>query len=127
MIVLDTHAVYYLATSPESLGRAAKRACDHGPQLGVPTICLWEIGMLAEKGRISLRGSLQSWADALLESPRLVALPLTPDIAVRAAGLGIHGDPADRFIVATALVHRAKLVTRDALIAQSKLVATVWD
>jgi PIN domain nuclease of toxin-antitoxin system len=38
----------------------------------------------------------------------------------------LHGDPADRLIVATALAVGAPIVTRDAQIRNSKLVETVW-
>jgi PIN domain nuclease of toxin-antitoxin system len=41
-------------------------------------------------------------------------LVLTGEIALLAAGLdGLHGDPADRFIAASAIVHQATLVTAD--------------
>jgi PIN domain nuclease of toxin-antitoxin system len=40
-------------------------------------------------------------------------LPITGDIAILAAGLDLHGDPADRFIVATAIAHEATLITAD--------------
>jgi PIN domain nuclease of toxin-antitoxin system len=41
-------------------------------------------------------------------------LPLTGEIAMLAGELeGLHGDPADRFIAATAIVHDATLVTAD--------------
>ncbi len=41
-------------------------------------------------------------------------LPLTGEIAILAGELeGLHGDPADRFIVATAITHDAMLVTAD--------------
>jgi PIN domain nuclease of toxin-antitoxin system len=36
------------------------------------------------------------------------------------------GDPADRLIVATALIEGATLVTRDGRIRRSALVETVW-
>src|SRR4051794_8124710 len=40
--------------------------------------------------------------------------------------LPLHGDPADRLIVATALHHGAPLVTKDEAIRRSALVQTVW-
>jgi PIN domain nuclease of toxin-antitoxin system len=41
-------------------------------------------------------------------------LPLTGEIAILAGELeGLHGDPADRFIIATAIAHDATLVTAD--------------
>jgi PIN domain nuclease of toxin-antitoxin system len=41
-------------------------------------------------------------------------LPLTGEIAILAGELdGLHADPADRFIAATAIAHNATLVTAD--------------
>jgi PIN domain nuclease of toxin-antitoxin system len=41
-------------------------------------------------------------------------LPLTGEIAILAGELeGLHGDPADRFIAATAIAHDATLMTAD--------------
>jgi PIN domain nuclease of toxin-antitoxin system len=40
--------------------------------------------------------------------------------------LPLHGDPADRLIVATALTRDALLVTKDQAIRESGLVQTVW-
>jgi PIN domain nuclease of toxin-antitoxin system len=42
-------------------------------------------------------------------------LPLTGEIAILAGELeNLHGDPADRVIVATAIAHDATLMTADA-------------
>jgi PIN domain nuclease of toxin-antitoxin system len=41
-------------------------------------------------------------------------LPLTGEIAILAGELeGLHADPADRFIAATAIAHDATLMTAD--------------
>ena len=46
-------------------------------------------------------------------------------IAMTAARLGMHGDPGDRFIVATALTHGATLMTADERIRSMKAVRTI--
>jgi len=55
-------------------------------------------------------------------------LPLTPEIALVAGGAGreIRGDPADRMIAATALAHRARLVTKDERLRVLQTLDTVW-
>jgi PIN domain nuclease of toxin-antitoxin system len=54
-------------------------------------------------------------------------LPLTPAVAVKATELGkFHGDPADRLIVATAILESAALVTRDRRIRDYAGVTTIW-
>jgi PIN domain nuclease of toxin-antitoxin system len=57
---------------------------------------------------------------------RVEVAPLTPEIAVASVQLDMHPDPADRFIVATALAHGAALVTKDTKIRQLKGFKTIW-
>ena len=55
-------------------------------------------------------------------------LDLTPEIATTAVQLPetVPADPADRLIVATALVNGLPLVTRDARIQDAKACNVVW-
>jgi len=48
------------------------------------------------------------------------------DIALAADELEMHGDPADRFIAATARTARAGLVTKDRLLIEARVVETIW-
>ncbi len=81
----------------------------------VSAISFWEIGMRTQKGQINLGVPLEAWRASLLHDG-LVELPIDGAISVRAGLLtDLHGDPADRIIVATAQEgHR--LVTADRLI-----------
>ncbi len=69
--------------------------------------------MLREKGRIDLPAEPAAWRRALLDHG-LAEIPVDGAVAARAGALrNLHGDPADRLILATALEgHR--LVTADA-------------
>ena len=54
-------------------------------------------------------------------------LPITAQIAVLAqSDMFSHGDPADRLIAATALLHRAPLITSDVRLRKLKDVVTLW-
>ena len=127
MIVLDTHALVWWRLAPEKLGRKARRACEKSAVVGASAISFWEIGVLDARGRLKLRVPLSEWTRETLEGPRMEGLFVMPEIAVLVAGLIMHGDPADRFIVATALHLGCKLVTRDDAIVRSNVVETVWD
>ena len=64
--------------------------------------------------------------DKLQMDPVFVLLPITVEIAADVATMGgTLSDPADRAIVATARVHRLRLVTSDQRIVESKLVSVV--
>ena len=68
--------------------------------------------MRLQKGQINVGLSLEAWRKALLDDG-LIEVPVDGGIAVRAGLLeDIHGDPADRIIVATALEGHT-LVTAD--------------
>jgi len=60
--------------------------------------------------------NVQTWMEQALSKPGIAVTPLTPEIAIESVHLPgeIHGDPADRMLVATARVLSARLVTKDA-------------
>jgi len=116
MIVLDTHVLVWADSDDRKLGRKARALIDQAWAIGkvaVPAIAFWEAGLLQARRRLDLPMSVREWRDAVLAAGA-IELPLDGAIAVRALDLsGLHDDPADRFIVATALVHGAALMTAD--------------
>ena len=69
--------------------------------------------MLTSKGRLQLHPAPLTWMrDALALG--IGVLPISPEVAVKSSTLSdFHGDPADRLIVATALIHGCTLATYD--------------
>lgn len=129
MIVLDTHAWIWWVSEPDRLSPTARSAVERAPTLGLCPVSIWEIATKVARGRLSLDRELRPWVRQALAVPRLRVLELTPDIALDAGLLGeagFHGDPADRLITATALNHRAALVTKDERIRAFERVRTVW-
>jgi PIN domain nuclease of toxin-antitoxin system len=126
LIVLDTHAAVWWAGDPARLGRGARARLDTEERVGIPSIVFWEVALLVRRRRLDLGLGAADWADAIQSIPRVDALPLTAEIALQADDLQMHPDPADRFIVATALHHRAPLVSKDRLMRALQFVETVW-
>lgn len=83
--------------------------------LRIAAISLWEVALLAARGRILLGKSTSSWFQEALADPGPAIEPLTAPIAIESYSLPgrFHPDPADRMIVATARVTGAVLMTRD--------------
>lgn len=116
MILLDTQTVLWLDLFPDEIGANSqaciRRAVENGT-IAVATISFWEISLLVSRNRVRLPLPVTDWRQALKDAG-LTELPLTAPIAMQAAHLpDCHKDPADRFIIATALHHNATLVTSD--------------
>lgn len=122
MLLLDTHVLVWLATDSPRLGKLARRHVTR--PVSVSAITFWELEMLEQKGRIRLGMSVAEVRAALLRT-NVSEVPVDGVIAMTAARLGIHGDPGDRFIVATALTHGATLMTADESIRSVPALRTV--
>jgi PIN domain nuclease of toxin-antitoxin system len=90
------------------------------------SMSLLEIAILSSQGRLKARTSLDQLFDDFQTNPAIRVLPLTYEIAHEVASMGSAlRDPVDRAIVATARVHRLRLVTSDQRIIDSKLVSVI--
>jgi len=85
---------------------------------------LLEVAVLSSQGKLRLKMTPVEFFEHLQTGVFLV-LPLSFDVAADAAALTGLRDPSDRAIVATARVHRLRLVTSDQRIIESKLVPVV--
>ena len=83
-------------------------------------ISVWEIAMLAHRGRIALREPIKDWVARFLDLPSMEAIAVTHRIAARAYSFDRYdgGDPADRMLIATAVELNCPLITYDARILQ---------
>ena len=117
MLLLDTHAWYWLIDGsprlPESARRTVDRAAAHGEVL-VSVMSTWEIAMLEAKARVAFDIACLDWIRQALASPLRLA-PITPEVAVESTRLPepFHRDPVDRLLTATARVDGLTLMTRD--------------
>ena len=105
--VLDTHVWVWAAAGDP---RAEKLSKFSGTAV-ISAISQWEVSMLAMKGRLELKPDEATWFSENLEAPVTLA-PLTAEISTTSCRLpAFHGDPADRIIVTTAIVHGIPLIT----------------
>ena len=115
MILLDTHVLLWYEQGDRRLGTQARRVLETAlqeSQVAISSISFWEVGMRIQKGQIEFLLNLDTWRRDLLEQG-LIEIPINGAIAIRAGLLSdLHGDPADRLIVATAL-EAHQLLTAD--------------
>ena len=128
MIVLDTHAWVWWATSSPSLSARATRAIRADQTLYVSAISCWEVAMLVAKGRLVFDRDVELWLDLALKLPGIELVPISPTIAVRSSRLEERflGDPADCIIVATALEYGCAIVSKDERIRRYRRVRAIW-
>ncbi|MBT9582925.1 type II toxin-antitoxin system VapC family toxin [bacterium] len=130
LILLDTHAWIWFVSDPSKLSRPARKAIEAaivGDGFGVSAISVWEVALLVLKNRLDLNIPVREWVRRCQLLPYLRVFPLDGHTLLCAAELkGMHADPADRFIVATAQVRQLSIVTKDTKIRDYAGVTTLW-
>jgi PIN domain nuclease of toxin-antitoxin system len=125
--LLDTHVVVRWVIEPRKLSRDQWRTLEAAAArreiMALSAVSLLEIAALEERGRI--RVDVREIFRVLQSEVTFQILPITFEIAEESAALTALRDPADRAIVATALVHGLRLLTSDQRIVDSKLVPVV--
>jgi PIN domain nuclease of toxin-antitoxin system len=129
MIVLDTHALLWWALDPDRLSPAATarvREMEHHGGFA-SAISIWELGVKIQRGKLDLGISIGELTRRIDKSA-IVQL-LAVDTATWLQSLELawdHRDPADRVIVATAILQGVPLVTADDEIHRFPGVTCVW-
>jgi len=115
VILLDTHVVLWLFKDDPRLGSKAIDVIGQDGDRRISAMVSWEIAMNIDKGRLTLEMPLEPWLRKGFESIDIVEMPVTGAIARDAGSLrdGLHGDPCDRIMIATARSLSSPLVTAD--------------
>jgi PIN domain nuclease of toxin-antitoxin system len=101
---------------------AAPDACFLSP------VSIWELGLLVSRRRYELDAPLREWVDDAHRQAPFPDAPLTREVALRSREVELeHQDPADRFLVATALVYELTLLTVDARLTRLAWLPTGSD
>jgi PIN domain nuclease of toxin-antitoxin system len=116
LILLDTHVLLWLANDDRRLGRRTLRRIDRALASGgvaVSALSFCETANLVHARRLDLGATTEAFRAVTLKQG-ILEIVVDGEIAIASAGLtGMHADPADRIIVATALARSATLVTAD--------------
>ncbi|HUK31606.1 MAG TPA: type II toxin-antitoxin system VapC family toxin [Candidatus Acidoferrum sp.] len=129
MILLDTHALIWLASDPAKLSHNAREAIREASRktgLAICGITLWEVAWLATHQRLQITGTVESFVERI--SSRTAVRPITAKVAALANQFSddYSQDPCDRLIGATALAEGMALVTKDANIRNCNQIRTIW-
>jgi len=131
VILLDTHALVWWLSDSKQLSRPALKTIQRSSKangIAIASITLWEIAFLLSRGRLKAHGTIRQTVQNYVERSNAHVFDVTAEIAAVASQLpsDIPGDPCDRLIVATALVHAIPLITRDTRIHASHACKAVW-
>ncbi len=116
-VLLDTHVLLWwverreLSQQTVALIETARNESD----LWLGAITAFEIGLLSSKRAYDFGTDVMAWWRLLTRGTGVQVWPVTGEIALLSQTLAgeLHGDPADRMIIATAITHGARLLTRD--------------
>jgi PIN domain nuclease of toxin-antitoxin system len=126
-LLLDTHIWIWSALEPSRLSARAKAALeDRRNELWLSPISVWETLVLARKKRVILEPTPEAWVRRALDELPIREAAISHEVAIRSEGLRLgHNDPADRFLVATAIVYELTLVTADKRLVKNRQVSTL--
>lgn len=126
-LLLDTHIWIWTFLDPGRVGPkvdAALRAPEN--ELWLSPVAIWELMLLTRKGRVQLDSPVENWVAQALKRKPVHEAPLTFEVALEVSKLHVtHGDPADRFMVATARVFSLTLATADQRLIRSREVSVL--
>lgn len=132
MIVLDTHTLIWWVDNPQKLSKKARNLVEKvktkEKSILVSSITTFEIYLLIKSGKLELATHPDIWLEKIESLISVRFIPVDNRIAAYSVNLPnfSNKDPADRMIVATALLYGAKLVTSDEKIINYKKIQTVW-
>src|SRR5687768_11761520 len=116
MILLDTHVMVRYALDIGNLGPRAMSAIDRAlarDQLVISAISFWEMAMLVAKQRLAFDITVSAFREQTIRQGIREEV-VDGEISIFAGELPeTHGDPADRLLVATAMVRGLTLITAD--------------
>jgi PIN domain nuclease of toxin-antitoxin system len=126
-LLLDTHILLWSLLEPARLTeRVAAALEDPSNELWFSPIVLWEVLMLAERGRVTLAPDAATWVRRACQAVPFREAPMNHEVAIQSRAIDLlHEDPADRFLVATALVYDLTLVTADERLLRSRRIAAL--
>jgi PIN domain nuclease of toxin-antitoxin system len=127
-ILLDTHVLIWAVEKPEELGKNSKSLIEDGEnEIFISPISTLEIAQLISSGRIEINQTLNSWIKKNLRNLKAETVTFTHETAETAYRMQepFHKDPADRILVATAVLENLTLMTADERILNYKHASTV--
>ena len=126
-LLLDTHALVWALAEPGQLSPRARAAVSNSASdVYVSMASAWELAILHGLQRVRLGAPLDIIFTERLAALRIRLLPVQlQHVATVAALPRHHRDPFDRLLIATAMIEKLALVSRDRAFEQYD-VTVLW-
>ena len=121
-LLLDTHVILWSAAEPEKLpSKIAEELEKELNELWFSPISVWEILLLAEKGRVVIKADHEKSIRKMFNKLPFREAVINQEVAIQSRKINLpHQDTADRFLAATAIVYDLTLVTADRRLIDAK-------
>ncbi|TAK17613.1 MAG: PIN domain-containing protein [Acidobacteria bacterium] len=128
--VTDTHPLLFHASGGARLGKRARAIFDAAEDgraiIYVPSVVIWEVGLLARAVRVNLHRPVRAFFADLFSNSAFQPHPLDAAQAFDAEELRFTRDTFDALVTAAARDLELPLITRDEAIGDSGAVKTIW-
>jgi PIN domain nuclease of toxin-antitoxin system len=126
-LLLDTHTWLWYILGDVRLPKNHRQMMeDRTAELWLSAISVWEAHLLIERGRLPVNQGASEWIQSALVVLPVREAPVTFSVAMASRSVGLsHDDPADRFIAATAIEGKLRLLTSDERMLACKTVPCV--
>ena len=124
--LLDTHVWFWYLVGAAHLSEELRATIDVEQEgCWLSPVSVWELGMLAKRGRVRIHGDFRQWVVGAHERFPLKEAALNLEVALTSQEIDLpHRDPADHFLAATALVYELTLMTVDRRLSQAGWLPT---
>jgi PIN domain nuclease of toxin-antitoxin system len=129
VILLDTHVLLWWALDPDRLSSAATVTLEAMEERGgyASSISIWELGIKVQRSQLELPITVDELARRIERGGVVELVPVETTIWLRTLSLDwSHRDPADRVIVATALMKEVPVLTKDRALHDYGGVECLW-
>lgn len=115
LLLLDTHIWIWWIEQDRRLPDSIRRAIEgSAASVLISAVSVYELSVLVYRNRIRLTQDIEYWIQQATDGADISVISVDREIA-RMAGLlpAVHGDPLDRFLIATACCLDAQVASLD--------------
>lgn len=123
MILLDTHVwIWWLLGEGPLLDEERETLNEHAAknEIAISAASIWEAERLYQKGIIRLEPDFKTWVNLATQQGVCTVIPINKEVILAQQRLpdNFPDDPADQLIVATALLKKFPLATKDRVLQE---------